>query len=63
MTVVGIECDGAAFQHHFKKVWKVTEVGIECDVATVMSRRYTPEIVLSRKIFFKILQARLQKGL
>ena len=36
------------------KTWKVTVVGIECDdAANAISRRPTPEIVLSRKkIFF-----------
>ena len=27
----GIECDDIAFKCHFKKVWKVTMVGIKCD--------------------------------
>ena len=31
VTVVGIECDIAAFLHHFKKVWKVNMVRIECN--------------------------------
>ena len=35
-------------------VWKVNMVGIECDDATfnVISRRYTLEVVLSRKTLF-----------
>ena len=39
MTVVGIECDGAAFQHHFKKVWKVTVVGIEFFQGKILQAR------------------------
>ena len=54
--MVGIECNYAAFYLHFKKAWKVTVVGIECngaDLLNVISRRSNLEID-----FFKILQVR-----
>ena len=56
VTMVGIECNYAAFYLHFKKAWKVTVVGIECngaDLLNVISRRSNLEID-----FFKILQVR-----
>ena len=40
--MVGIECDVAAFKHHFEKAWKVTVVGIECN-CTAFLTRCTPE--------------------
>ena len=43
VTIVGIECDVAAFKHHVKKAWKVTVVGIECNCTAFLTRS-TPEI-------------------
>ena len=64
VTVVGIECDVAAFIRHFKKAWKVTVVGIECNSATFLTSFQEQEgpyqKLFFQGFFFKILQVRWQ---